>query len=145
MSQLQNTLTKLAAHLSTHLAAVNPNRVVTRKVRDMSAIPDDELKRGVFSLMAHHESDYADFVGGPHLYGTLKVMVIAQVQAENPDGTPGDGEATENAIGEMVDEIKSWTTDETPGVNQVLLKRWDSNSQLDAPFGWATFELEVIQ
>ena len=121
----------ILAALTTALQAAAPSRTVSRRYRDFADRDKTELTAGVFTLLnkgGDSGNDYAD---------RLKLLLVGQILL--PETTPG--EAVEEAELVMLDDVRRFA-DGVVGA-QVSLGAWRQSLQLEAPYGWIAFDLDV--
>lgn len=127
--------------LRTALAAALPGRVVTRSFAPMARRSLDELQAGVVTLINKGAKDYANYLGREAQLGTLEVVLIGQLKVD--DALPSL--AIEQAELQMVGEIEAFLRGAMPaGVRDCLANGFAQSGQLEAPYGWVAFELEVM-
>ncbi len=129
------------ALLKTTLAAAYPARTVTRDLLDFSDRPEAELKAGVYALLAGPEDGFPNYRGRESNFGTLRPVIVGQIQVEE-SAAPS---ALEDAESDMIDEIKAFTRTVLPsGIDSLLLERYRRSEQLEHPYGWVTFQMEMM-
>jgi len=122
------------------LAAMFPLRIVTRDLLDFSMRKQSELKSGIYTVLSSDEGGYSNNMGREAAYGRHNIMILGQLKlAENV--APHE---VEDAEGVMIDEIKALMRNVPAGINALILKRWRQSQQMESPFGWVMFELEMM-
>ena len=115
-------------------ANVATKRMVTRAFRDLEALPDEQAERGVFTLIAQGEQDFANYRGREAQLGTLRAIVSGQFKL----GEGATGEDIEREEFAMVEELKAvaqlrhWPAP----ITAFELVEWSQSSQIEAPYGW---------
>lgn len=137
MSALSVTMNLLAATL----AAAVPARVVSRDFTDFAQRADSDLVAGVYTLLSTGEGAFATYRGREAQLGTLNVILVFQARVAE-DALPS---ACEDAEGDAVDEIKALCASVLPnGIDGLALVSWKNSGQLEHPYCWVAFELEVM-
>lgn len=139
----------MADALNTALEAIRsqlevalPGRLVTRQFLPLGMRSLDELQAGVVCVVCLGEQGFANYRGREADLGTLKVVIVGQLQVPDGPDAPGRVELAEL---ELAGEIKSWLAGPPAApLRQVLAGGWRQSGQLEAPAGWVVFELEVM-
>lgn len=132
-------LTAAKNALQVALAAALPGRMVTRKWLPYAQRSRDELLAGVVTLAGLGEEGFANYRGREADLGTLRVVVVGQIEVDSKD--PQDVEDAEDALAE---EIKAFLrSDWPPEIRACLATGFRQSGQLEAPYGWVAFEMEV--
>lgn len=136
MGTPNETLTALFAGLATAL----PGRKVTRDFKTLAQRGAAELLQGVVTLVCRGEDDYANYLGREAQLGTINAVLVGQLKVADNAG----GLAVEQAEFVLAEEIKAFLRGPMPaGVTQCLANGFAQSGQLEAPYGWVAFELEV--
>lgn len=135
------TPTLTLAALRDGLAAALPSRLVMQSFKPMAQRSQDELVQGVLSAICRGEGKYANYHGREAQLGTLDVLLIGQLMvAGDPDGL-----AIEQAELAFAEEIKAFLRAPLPaGLRDCQASGFRQSGQLEVPFGWVVFELEVM-
>ena len=122
------------------LASALPSRLVTRNFVPLAMRPYEELIPGIVSLIRLGEGEYANYLGREAQLGTVKALLIGQLQVEEGQ-TALDVERAEIALAE---EIKTFLQGAMPApVADCLSDGYKQSGQLEFPRGWVVFELEM--
>lgn len=121
------------------MQAAMPTRILTRELTGFEKRKDDDLKKGVITLLMYRESGFANYVGREAQWGKLTVLLTAQLRLTG-DASGTEVEAAEVAL---ADEIKQYLQGQLP-LSSVLLLEINYSGQVEAPYGWITMKLEVI-
>lgn len=125
--------------LMTALAAALPGRTVTRNFLKLGQRQREQLVAGVVSVVGLGESDYATHRGREADLGKLQMVLVGQLQVDS-----ADPQAVEDAEDEMADQIKAFLAGPMPtGVRSCIATGYRQSGQLEAPYGWVAFEVEV--
>lgn len=123
------------------LAEACPGRLVSRSFRPLAQIPQEDLERGVLTVMLRGERDWKNYRGREADLGTLNVTLVGQLVVAADAGGVGV-EAAEMALAR---EIKTFLGTPLPApLRACLAPGYDQSGQLDTPYGWVVFELEVM-
>lgn len=134
--ELKTAMDALAAALATAC----PNRLVGRNFKPMAQRTDEDLLTGILSLACLGEQDYANYRGREADLGKLKVVLIGQL-AVAADAEPS---ALEDAEFVMAEEVKAFLALPPPyPLVECLATGYRQSGQLEHPYGWVAFELEV--
>lgn len=123
------------------LAALYPQRTVTRRYLDPSLRPTNQLHSGVYTLLSASEGQYTNVPGYSAQQGRHEITLVADIQVDADVNTP---EVTEDAEFEMIDEIKTFVRDLPDTLCTLNLMAWSQSGQIDHPRGWVIFQLEYI-
>lgn len=123
------------------LAAALPSRLVTRSFLPHARRSQDDLVKGVVTLINKGEGDYPKTMGREAQLGTLDVLLIGQLMvAGDPSGLQ-----VEQAELALAEEIKAFMRGTMPaGVRDCTVNSFAQSGQLEVPCGWVVFELEVM-
>lgn len=134
-------ITSVMDQLATSLAAAQAARKVGRSLRDFNDIAESDLAAGVYTLLAGDEDGFPNYRGREGNFGTLQVTIVGQIKVAET-ATPASLEDAESL---MIDEIKALTRSVPPApIDSLVLIRYSRSKQLEHPYGWVTFELEVM-
>lgn len=136
MSDISSDMASLAAALATAL----PARVVTRSYRDIGLRRQADLQAGIYTVIARAESDFTHYLGREAQFGKRSIAILGQFQLAS-DSEPSDIEDAESV---MVDEIKGFLADLSPDLASLELHAVQLSAQLEHPFGWVAFGLEMM-
>ncbi len=117
--------------MGTALLAAAPGRMVTRAFKDFADRQKSELTAGLYTLISRGQDDTTDYAE------YLKVLLVGQIQLAE-DATPDQIEEAELA---MVDEVRRFARGCQGAA--VRVSGWQQSMQLEAPYGWVSFELRV--
>ena len=135
------TVDETLESLKDALAAALPGRVLTRSFLPMARRSLDELQSGVVTLINKGVKDYANYLGREAQLGTLEVVLIGQLKVD--DALPSL--AVEQAELQLAGEIEAFLRSAMPaGVRDCQANGFAQSGQLEAPYGWVAFELEVM-
>lgn len=122
------------------LAAALPGRVVTRQWKPYAQRTKAELLAGVVTVAGLGEDGFANYRGREADLGTLKLVVVGQLEVDSKD--PQDVEDAEDALAEG---IKAFLREPLPPqIRSCLASGFRQSGQLEAPYGWVAFEMEVM-
>lgn len=127
--------------LQATLAAACPGRLVSRSFAPMPLRSAEELQAGVLALMAQGEAGYANYRGREAELGTVKVVLLGQVKVAE-DSAPVAIEQAEFAFAEQIKAALHGPL--LPPLRQALARSFVQSGQLEHPYGWVAFELEVM-
>ena len=126
--------------LRTGLATALPTRIVRRDFRPLAQCKAADLVTGILTLVNRGERNYANYLGREAQLGTLDVLLIGQLKVADT-AAPLAIEQAELALAE---EVKGFLQAPAPaGVTECLAQSFAQSGQLETPFGWVIFELEV--
>lgn len=126
--------------LKTTLETAQPGRIVTRGFEDIGELQDTELRKGIYTIVNQGEGGFNNLPGREAMYGKLDVVIVARLMVDDKE----DGQALENAELTMVDEIKALCRALVPGIDSLMLNRWRQSGQIERPYGWVIFEMEMM-
>jgi len=136
-----STLSDRMNALQVALAAAYPDRVVTRSFMDFAQRGDDELVKGVYTLISRSEGDYVRYTDDSIADGTHQIWIVGQTRVAE-DAQP---KAAEDAEGVMIDEIKVFLRTLPAALGSLQLNGWRQSEQMDYPYAGVAFELTFIQ
>lgn len=127
--------------LRSQLQAAQPSRVVSRDWKDFGLRDAEELRRGVYTILPLGEAGYANYVGREADFGALDLLLLGQLKVDE-DCDPHEVEDAESV---MIDEIKAFcgAAPQAP-IDSLLLQSLRRSGQLEHPYGWVAFSLEVM-
>lgn len=135
-------LSSRMAQLAAALQAACPRRLVTRNLVDRDDHSEDDLKRGVLTLVSIAEDALQNNPGREAHYGRHRVALIGSVLAASDSAPSGTVEDLEHAI---VDEVKAFCRQPPPdGIDSLVMTSWRGTGQLDAPYGSVVIDLEML-
>lgn len=130
----------LLEQIKTALAAKYPARHVTRTYKDPAERPDAQLVTGVYTILSRGARGFDNLPGREAVDGTLRVWILGQVKvSEEAEGV--DVEAAEFA---MLEEIRAFLQDLPAGIDSLLVTEYVQSGQIECPYGWILFSLEMI-
>lgn len=135
-----STLSDKFEQIKTALALAFPARIVTRSFMNPSDRPDSELLFGVYTVISQAEGGYNNLPGREAMYGRIELLIVGQTKV-------GEGDSSveiEDAEFQMVDEIKGFLRALPVGIDSLLLKKFRQSGQVDHPYGWVVFQLEML-
>jgi len=136
-----STSTVQVKALQTVLAVMYPDRVISRDLLDFADRPDQDLFKGIYTVVARREDGYTNTRGREAYYGTRRIGLLGQIKvAESSPPTPS---VAEDAEGVMIDEIKAMMRSRTLETNSLKLVACTQSGQLEYPYGWVAFELTM--
>lgn len=134
--------TKMTA-IVTMLSTAFSGRVVGRTLKDFSQHKREELIKGIYTVIAGPEGDYPnDVVQEMAHFGKLKVKILFQIEIDEKTSRENTS-AVEDAENLAIDEIKSLMNTLPAGIDSLVLKNLNNSEQLEAPYGWVMFSLEL--
>jgi len=123
--------------LKVQLQTVAPGRVVTRDLADFASRSNDDLKKGVYTLIARSENNYANYPGRAGQLGKLSIFIVGQIKLTE-NAMPS---AVEDAEFNMIEELKALAQSILPEiVSNLQLQSVRNSSQLETPYGWVSSE-----
>ena len=139
MSELSDAMNSLKAQL----LAAYPARKVTRDLLDYSDRPEADLKAGIYTLVAGPVNDFPNYMGREGNFGTLHAAIVGQILVqENNPAVPSEIEDAENVL---IDEITAFTRLVLAApIDSLLVKSLERSRQLDYPYGYVTFNMELM-
>lgn len=123
------------------LAAALPTRTVTRRWVALNLLADDQLVAGHLTLCSQGEQGYKNINGREAMDGVHSLALIGRLKlAENQDALE-----VEKAELALVQDVKTWLRSLVPGpLCCLLMTGFQQSGQVQAPYGWVTFELEFL-
>lgn len=122
------------------LAAALPAQIVRREFRPLAQCRQEDLEQGIVTLVNRGERGYANYLGREAQLGTLDVLLIGQLKVDDKLSPL----AVEQAELTLAEAVKTFLQGPAPaGVVECLAQSFTQSGQLEAPFGWIVFELEV--
>lgn len=129
--------------LREQLKAAYPLRVVSRDLQDFDHRSEDELLRGVYTLVAGSEDGFPNYNGREGNFGTLHPVIVGQLLLDERD-QPSPSQV-EDAEGLMIDEIKAFTRSQLAApIDSLVITSIRRSQQLDCPYGWVSFDMEMM-
>lgn len=122
------------------LKSAFPDLDVSRSFKPMAERTLQELNRGIISLIRLAEDDFANYMGREAELGTVKALLIIQFRA------------AENSPGADIEKIEVWLAERVKAflkgpfpepITGCLANGYKQSGQLEKPFGWVIFELEI--
>lgn len=126
--------------LRSTLQAQAPARKVTRSFHDFAQRAAADLDAGIYTVLAQGESNFPNYVGRQGEFGILAISIIGQIKLAE-DSEPS---AVEDAEFLMAAEIKALTAAPPAGIDSLLLHSYRQSSQLEHPYGWIAFDMEML-
>lgn len=134
MSELGTRMTALADAL----AARQPERIVTRDYLDRAVRKDEDLEKGVYTLLSMGERGFTNVPKYNAMDAKHRVIIVADIKvAEQATGSD-----LEEAEFLMIDEVKDLCRNLPAGLCVFDLESWQQSGQLERPYGWVSFSLE---
>lgn len=131
--------TKMLA-LAGQLGAACPTRIVGRDFLPLAQRTDEELLDGVITVVSQGEMDYANYRGREAQLGRVLAVLVGQLRVADNDPRS----ALEDAEFAMAEEIKAWlASPPSAPLEECLATGFRQSGQLEHPYGWVVFELEV--
>jgi len=137
---MDSTQTVKMKALQAVLAAMYPDRVVTRDLLDFADRPEEDLLKGIYTVVARKEDGYSHTMGREAYYGTQFIGLVGQIKVED-GSTPS---VVEDAEGVMIDEIKTLMRSRSMQVNSLLLVACRQSGQIEYPYGWVAFDVTMM-
>lgn len=134
MSELGTKFEQLRAALQAAL----PGRVVTRSYQTDPA--DSDLLTGMFTILAQGEGGFNNLPGREAMYGRQDLAILAQLKVAEGDA----GQDIEEAEFEMIEELKGFVRALPAGIDSLEIKSYKQSGQIEHPYGWVLFELEMM-
>lgn len=122
--------------VKSQLQSVAPARVVTREWLRHEDRREADLARGLFTIMASIEKDYANQVMGREAQlGKQTLFIVAQIRLAEG----ATGEQVEDAEFVLIDDLKALAQSTLPApIGELHLLSVQNSSQLETPFGWVS-------
>jgi len=136
-----STPTVQAKALVAALAAMYPDRVVTRDLLDFADRPEEDLVKGIYTVVGRREEGYTNTRGREAYYGTRRIGLLGQIKVV--ESSPPTPSVAEDAEGVMIDEVKALMRNRTLEVNTLKLVACTQSGQLEYPYGWVAFDLTM--
>jgi hypothetical protein len=121
------------------ISAQLPARVVTRSLLDFAQRKDADLLAGVYTVLSRGERDYAGYIGREAQLGTQDLLIVGQIKLVETS-EPYEIEEAEFA---MVAEICAFLGALPDGIGGLRLKGFRQSAQMEHPYGWVAFDLEM--
>lgn len=126
--------------LKSAMAAAMPTRVVTRDHKDFGERAEDDLVKGVVTIVGLGEKDLSQWVGRETHLGTLPLLIVGQIKVAE-GRAPSEVEDAEDTL---IEEIKAFCAAPPSGLGGLSMKGWRQSGQLEAPWGWVSVDVEVL-
>lgn len=126
--------------LRSALQAAYPARIVTRSFLNPAERADADLLSGVYTIISQGEGGFENLPGREAMYGKIDLVLLAQLKVAEGDASS----AIEDAEFEMVDEIKAFVRALPVGIDSLEIKQFRQSGQIDHPYGWVVFEMEMM-
>lgn len=124
--------------VETALKAALPTRVIKRAFyRSYKDHKEDELKKGVVTLVSGQERDYNKGLGMVARDGWHRMILIGHLKASKDD--PLEVEKLELAL---IEEIKSFVKAGIPGMS-IDIESAQPSRQQESPFGWVVVYIDA--
>ncbi len=130
----------LMEQIKTALDAKYPARLVTRSYKDPAERPDAELEIGVYTVLSRGAKDFDNLPGREAVDGKLRVWILGQFKIEEQ----AEGVDVEDAEFGMLEEIRSFLQTLPVGIDSLLLNDYVQSGQIECPYGWILFSLEMM-
>lgn len=137
----QGELKAVMEALKADLAAGLPGRTVSRSYRPMAQHSDAALQAGVVCVVSMGEEGYANWRGREADLGSVDVAVLGQLCVLEHEAP----EALEDAELRLAEEIKAVLASDvwTAPVRACVSSGFRQSGQLEFPYGWVVFRVEV--
>lgn len=116
-----------------------PHRLVTRSFKPFDARKPAELEVGIYTLISNGEKGYKNFLGRRAKDGFHNMLLIGQIKVKSPY----EGVDIDDAESDLVDEVKAWLQNLPLPLSTLAATGFRQSAQLDAPYGWVAFDLEI--
>lgn len=122
------------------LEAAAPARLVTRRFLTLPNVPAADLERGQYTICSRGVTDFKNYNGREAMDGIHRMVLSCRIQL--PESA--DALEVERAEFAMVGDVRAWLQSLSPGPLCCLVPTgFTQSGQLDAPYGWVLFELEM--
>lgn len=121
---------KILASFKTAMQMAYPHRVVTRSLLDFADRQPDELKAGVFTILANGLPE------GDIYFQHMKFLVVGQIQLSEK----ATGEDVERAEMLLSRDIRNLVQRQLRGPS-LHLGALEQSAQLEAPYGWVSVSI----
>lgn len=125
--------------IATGLAAACPARVVTRHYADFAKRKPADLDKGILTLVSLGEDGYQNLRGRAAQDGRHNMILLAQIKLAEKS----TGDQVEAAEFALVEEVKAFLRELPAGLACLEMTGFRQSGQQDAPFGWASMDLEL--
>jgi hypothetical protein len=137
-----NETSQIMNALKADFEAKHPARKCFRSFVDFNDRAEADLVAGCITFVAGPESGFPNYRGREGNFGDLQVLVIAQIKV----GEKVLPEKLEDAESDMIDELKAYTRSAPPvPIDSVVINDIRRSHQLEFPYGWVAFDLEVMK
>lgn len=126
--------------IKTELGNKYPLRMVTRAFADFAYRTEAELTAGLYTIVSANEGGYKNYSGREGMDGRQQLRIYFQQELAE-DAT---GDQIEEAEFSAIDEIKAFLRDRPATLAQLFLIGFVQSEQLDAPYAWVRFDLEIF-
>ncbi len=117
-------------------------RVIKRSyLRHYSSHTEDEIKKGVLTLMSAGEGDYSQKLGMVARDGTHRMLIICHLKVSEPDSKK-QPRAVEDMELDIIEEVKTFVRNTVNGMDLVIDSVQHSRQQ-EAPIGWFVMYLDA--
>lgn len=126
------------------LAEACPTRIVTREFLPYAGRVFEELEQGILTVTFRGEENWKTYRGRSAQLGVLSASLIGQLAVNESDAAVSRL-TLEKAELAMAREVKQWLANEAwPGaVRDCVAQGYAQSGQMDYPYGWVVFNLEV--
>lgn len=122
------------------LAAALPDMITTRSFVPISQRPIEDLEKGVVTLVRLGEKEFANYMGREADLGTVNAMLAIQFKLSDS----AEGLAVEQREIECAKAVRAVLASPLPPpLIGCLATGYKQSGQLECPFGWVLFELEI--
>ena len=122
------------------LALALPGMLTTRDFMPIAQRPLEQLEQGITTLVRLGEKDYANYRGREADLGTVLALLIVQFKLAES----ATGRLVENKEIEYGEAIKAFLREPLPApVTDCTTDGYKQSGQLETPYGWVIFELEM--
>jgi N-methylhydantoinase B/oxoprolinase/acetone carboxylase alpha subunit len=129
------------AALKTALATAMPTRVVTRDMKDFGDRAKADIAVGVFTLISAGEGGYRNYNGREAMDGKHRILLVGQIELAE-SALPS---AVEDAEFAMIEEVKGFVRALPVGLCSLSMTGFRQSGQLDAPYGWVSIDMEIVE
>ena len=133
---------ELMAAIKASLQAMYPARVVLRGLQDPAVLGDEQLRLGVYSIIAEMTAGWPGYVGREAEQGNVKFAIVYYgLEPEDPAANLTERVETHENLREQ--ELLDWCNAPRPEPLDCLYPKRAGNSRgLDAPVAWLVMEME---
>lgn len=127
------------------LAAMHPHRLVFRGVPDPARLGNENLKAGVFSLLATDTRGWTDHTGREGQYGQLNFVVLADALVTDIEDGQTEAQAAELLEELLEAELLAWVQAIKPTpLDAIYPVESVYSGGLEAPNAWVVMKLQAM-